>query len=269
MDGNKPCLTLETTRLEKNGALAWVVAKNTARRNAWTRDMWAALPGLVVAAESDPSIRVLILRGAGDIAFSSGADISEFATTRIGAQFTEYEALNEAAFQALMTCRVPTLAMIHGFCLGGGLGLALACDLRFADDAAEFAIPAAKLGLAYNPRWMRPLVAMVGPAMAKEILFTGRRFTAAEALAMGLINRVFSRADLYPRTLDVARDIAANAPLSLRAAKQAVDGLMSTYADASALAKLDVLAAACFESRDYEEGCQAFMEKRAPMFEGR
>ncbi len=166
-------------RLERDGDIAFIIADNSARLNAFTAAMWEALPARIAAAESDSDIRVIVLRGAGERAFSAGADISEFETQRSGDKATAYDALSDAAFTALARCQKPIIAMIHGFCLGGGLGVALCADIRLADDKAEFAIPAARLGLGYNARWIRPLLAAVPPSRAKEMLFTARRFKVA------------------------------------------------------------------------------------------
>jgi enoyl-CoA hydratase/carnithine racemase len=156
----------------RDGAVAWITADNGARMNAWTAAMWRSLPSHVAAASGDDHVRILVLRGAGDKAFSAGADISEFESARTGDAAEAYNALNDAAFEALLACPKPTIAMIHGFCLGGGLAVALCCDLRLADEASQFAIPAAKLGIGYSPRWARPILDAVSPANAKELLFT-------------------------------------------------------------------------------------------------
>ena len=255
-------------RLERDGDIGFVVASNPARMNAFTAGMWKAVPEVLAAAEADPEIRVIVLRGAGSRAFSAGADISEFDSARAGDAAAAYDALNDAAFRALSGCTKPTISMIHGFCLGGGLAIALCTDIRIADEAAEFAIPAAKLGLGYNARWVRPLLAAVPPARAKEMLFTGRRFKVAEALAMGLVNTVVTTETLEATTRSLAGDIAANAPLTVRAAKRTIDEL-TRNPQTPDIAALDAAVEACFASEDYAEGRLAFKEKRKPLFKGR
>lgn len=248
--------------------MAFLVADNPGRFNAFTAGMWAAIPQRVAEAEADPDVRVIILRGAGEKAFSAGADISEFEGARTGDNAKAYDKLNHDAFNAIMTAQKPVLAMIHGHCLGGGLGIAACCDLRIADDKGQFAIPAAKLGLGYNPRWVGALLAMAPASRIKELLFTGRRFGAADALAMGLVDRVVPAADLDGTVRALALEIAANAPLSVKAAKLTIDELTRHPAHPD-LAKLDAAIDACFTSADYAEGRRAFLEKRKPQFEGR
>ena len=250
-----------------DAGVATITIENAARMNAMSAAMWGALPGLIARAQSNPAVRVVMLRGAGTRAFSAGADISEFDTQRAGDAVHTYDALNHNAFDALTNCTKPTIAMIHGFCLGGGLGLALACDLRVADAASTFAIPAAKLGIGYNPRWIAPILRAVSPATAKLILFTGRRFNAAEALAMGLITSQSRTDDLFVAAHALASEIAGNAPLSVAAAKAMVDELAQRPGTAD-LVKLDHFIAACFASQDYAEGRRAFLEKRKPVFNG-
>jgi enoyl-CoA hydratase/carnithine racemase len=257
-----------TLRIERDGEIAWIIADNPARMNALTASMWKALPDLLAEAERDDTVRVIVLRGAGERAFSTGADISEFESARTGQKASEYDALNHGAFTALSGCTKPTITMIHGFCLGGGLGLALCTDIRIADEKAEFAIPAAKLGLGYNARWVRPLLAAVPPSCAKEMLFTGRRFNVAEATSIGLVNRVVEADKLKDEVRALAQEIAANAPLTLRAAKHVI-GEIVRHPETPDMAALDAAVAACFNSEDYAEGRRAFLEKRKPRFQGR
>lgn len=255
-------------KLEIEGAIAWIVADNPERMNAFTASMWGKIPEHVRAAESAPGVRVIVLRGAGSRAFSAGADISEFETARAGAAAADYDRLNHEAFSALLAAKKPIVAMIHGFCLGGGLAIAACADLRLADPRAQFAIPAAKLGLGYNARWVPPLLALAPPAFVKEMIFTGRRFSADEALRIGLVNRLVETGELEAAVRALADDIAGNAPLTVRAAKLTVDELVRhpEHPDTGAL---DAAVTACFESADYAEGRRAFLEKRKPQFLGR
>lgn len=256
-------------QLIRDGGTATILFENSARHNAFTAAMWEALPHLVAEAVADDAVRVIVLRGAGERAFSAGADISEFETQRSGNAAQRYDQLNHDAFAALLDCPKPTIAMIHGNCLGGGLALALCCDLRIADEVSLYSIPAAKLGIGYNPRWMPPLMAAVPPAAAKEIMFTGRRIPAAEAKAMGLVNRIVPREALAAEVAKLVADISANAPLTIRAAKATIDALAARSPSADTMTKLDAMVSACMTSDDYAEGRRAFLEKRTPRFAGR
>jgi enoyl-CoA hydratase/carnithine racemase len=255
-------------RLERENGIAFLVIDNPARLNALTSAMWAAVPRLLGEADADESVRVVVLKGAGGKAFSAGADISEFDSARTGDAVKAYDALNHAAFEALLQAAKPTIAMIEGFCLGGGLGIAACCDLRVSNDAASFAIPAAKLGLGYHPRWVRTLLSLAPPAYVKEMLFTGRRFSAGEALGMGLVNRVYPAAALDNELRSLAEAIAGNAPMTIRAAKAAIDELTARPESAD-IGRLEALVKDCFDSSDYAEGRRAFAEKRRPLFRGR
>lgn len=255
-------------RTTTSDGIRFIIADNQARLNAFTRDMWEALPGLIREAEADPEVRVIVLRGAGTKAFSAGADISEFESNRTGEEARRYDEINHLAFDTLARAAKPTIAMVHGYCFGGGCELAICCDMRWVAQDAIFSIPAAKLSIGYNPRWIRPMLSVVSPAKAKEMLFTGRRYSAADAFAMGLANAVVAGEQLEAETRKVAFEMAQNAPLSIRAAKTAVDEMVARGENAD-MAKLDALVEDCFNSEDYAEGRRAFMEKRKPAFKGR
>jgi enoyl-CoA hydratase/carnithine racemase len=248
--------------------IGWIVLRNPSRLNAVRLEMWQALPAAVRDLDTDPAVRVLVLRGAGESAFASGADISEFAThRRDAASAAAYEEVTATAFAALTAVEKPLVAMIQGVCIGGGLAIASCADVRLASDDARLALPAARLGLGYHQSGVERLVALLGPSAAAELFFTARHYTAAEALQVGLVNRVVPRAELHAFTADYAGHIAANAPLTLRAAKRAIveSQRPPELRDRRAVAQL---IAACFESADYAEGVRAFLEKRRPRFTG-
>jgi enoyl-CoA hydratase len=251
-----------------DGLVARMVFSNQARRNALTVDMWRAIPKVLESFEQNPAVRVIVLSGAGDTAFAAGADISQFETERSTADAVQtYEALTKAAFDCFKRLTKPTIAQIRGYCIGGGLGVALACDLRIAADDARFAIPAARLGLGYEYTGVKKLADLVGPAFAKEIFFTGRQFDATEALAMGLVNRVVRAGDLQTMVATLAQSIAVNAPLSITAAKLAIDAVNLPEGEQD-LARVRMAVESCFRSRDYVEGRSAFLEKRKADFRG-
>lgn len=254
-------------RVESRGSVRWLVADNPKRLNAFTTAMWADLPRRIGEAEQDAQVRVVVLSGAGDKAFSAGADISEFETARTAEKAAAYDALNNAAFEAVARCSKPTIAAIQGFCMGGGLELAVCCDLRVAGENAQFSVPAAKLGVGYNPRWIKPILGILSPARARELLFTGRRLGAREALAMGLVNSVHRDGAVCEAATSLGEEIAANAPLSVFAAKRSIEEFLD-HPENPDIAALDRLVDACFRSEDYIEGRRAFMEKRKPRFRG-
>jgi enoyl-CoA hydratase len=256
--------------LEKDGPIGWIVFNQPEKRNAVSQEMWQLMPDYVGDLAADDVIRVVVLRGAGDRAFAAGADISQFKDRRRNmADEAEYRRISGRGQDALATLVKPLLAMIHGSCVGGGVGIAITCDLRIAADDARFGVPAARLGLGYHYGGMEKLLKLIGPAYTKEIFFTARTdFSAQDALRMGLVNQVVPKAELEAFTRDYALTIARNAPLTLRSAKATVAELVRPPAERD-LAMLDKLIADCFNSHDYQEGVRAFSEKRRPQFHGR
>ncbi len=255
-------------RLVKEGAIGWIIFNHPERRNAMSIDMWQALPRMLDELEASPEIRVVVLKGAGDEAFVAGADISEFETHRATPEAVQaYEEFVDAATGRLGRFPLPTIAMIRGFCIGGGMAIALSCDLRIATPQSVFAIPAAKLGLGYRHGGIRTLMNLVGPGFAREIFFTARQFSAAEALSMGLINRLVEEPEIEAYVRNYCAMIAANAPLTLRAAKRAMIEIAEEPGDFDA-SVCEQMVQACFDSEDYKEGRRAFMEKRRPKFTG-
>ena len=260
----------EKLLLQKDGPIGWIIFNQPEKRNAVSQEMWEAMPGYVKELTSDDAIRVVVLRGAGDQAFVSGADISQFKDKRKNmADEENYRRISAAGSDALAHLQKPLLAMIHGFCIGGGLSIAIGCDLRICSDDSRFGVPAARLGLGYHYHGMEKLVRLVGPAYTKEIFFTARTdFSAQDALRMGLVNQVVPKADLERFTRDYATTMSRNAPLTLRSAKASVEQLLRPE-DGRDYALLDKLIKDCFDSQDYQEGVKAFSEKRRPQFQGR
>ncbi len=255
-------------RVVKEPPIGWIVFDHPERRNAISGDMWRALPEAAEELGNDDEVRVVVLRGEGDVAFVSGADISEFETQRTGSAADVYERENARAFGTVARLEKPVLAMIHGFCVGGGVAVSLCADLRYAADDAVFAVPAARLGVGYAMGGLEALTNVVGFSAAKEIFFTARRYGAEEALRIGLVNRVLPKGELEGFVRETASRIAENAPLTVRSVKQIV-GQLGLEPSARDHAAMSEGIRACMESEDYREGMRAFLEKRRPVFRGR
>ena len=253
----------------QDGPVGWIIFNQPERHNAVSLSMWQALEVIVDHFEKHPEIRVVVVRGAGDKAFVSGADISEFETQRSGEVATRhYNETSQRAMRRLRELSKPTLAMIQGYCIGGGVAVALSCDIRLAADNARFGVPAAKLGLGYEYEGVRKLVDLVGPAFAKEIFYTARQFSAQEAREMGLINRLVAVDTLSALVNEYAATIAGNAPMTVASIKTIVGEIVKDESVRD-IALCDRVVDACFNSEDYREGRTAFMEKRKPVFQGR
>ena len=252
----------------KEGNVGYLIFNNPQRHNAVSLEMWEAAGGILADFAADTNVRVVVLTGAGGKAFVSGADISKFESERSSKQAIDrYNESVDKANSAIYEFPKPTIAMIQGYCIGGGVGLALCCDLRICSDNSKFGIPAAKLGLGYSYPGVKRLSDLVGLSFAKEIFFTARQFDAEEARVMGLVNRVVPPAELEAYVKNYADTIAGNAPLTVKAAKFIAN---ETVRDESKrnLARCTELVEQCFRSNDYTEGRRAFMEKRKPAFTG-
>ena len=257
----------ERLQVRRDGPVGWIVFNNPERRNAISVDMWEGLPRALAGFEADAEIRVVVLAGAGDKAFVSGADISQFEKERSGPEAVQrYEELAEGAQAKLQGFEKPLLAMIRGYCLGAGLNIAAICDLRIASEDAKLGIPAARMGLGYRASSMKNLIDLVGPAYTREIMITARQFTAAEAKQMGLVHRVVRNEDLEKTVNEYCETISGNAPLTMRAAKRIINEVAKRGYDAE---KCRAWVKECFDSEDYREGRKAFMEKRQPVFKGK
>ena len=245
------------------GLVGHIVFACPERHNVLDLQAWQALPALVEQLAGMADMRLIMLRGAGDKAFVAGADIAQFEDAFSGPTGSRYDAATEHGFEALAQCAVPTLAAIQGYCIGGGMGLALACDIRLASSDSQFAIPAARLGLAYPANATRRLAAIVGTARARDILFTARRFDAAAALEMGAIHYCVATDRFETELSALQAQIAANAPKTLQTAKFILENPDAPEQD------IRQRLADCLSSADYAEGRKAFMEKRAPVFRGK
>lgn len=253
---------------KKEGAVGTLVFNNPERSNAVSLAMWQRAGEILEDFESDGNLRVVVITGAGGKAFVSGADIARFGDERADEQAAaRYGETVERTCLTLYALSKPTIAMIRGYCIGGGTGLAVCCDLRIATAESHFGIPAARLGLGYGYPGVKRLVDLIGPSFAKEMLLTARRFTAAEALSMGLVNRVVPDAALESCVAEYTSAIAENAPLTMQAAKLAVGETLKGRSERD-IPAVEALVKQCFASEDYKEGRAAFIEKRKPAFRG-
>ena len=246
-----------------------ITFNNPEKRNAMSLDMWEGLGSALVELRDDPEVRVVIMAGAGDKAFVSGADISQFEKTRHNAEASEEYSKKSAAQRALLAdYPKPTIACIRGFCLGGGMQVAMLADIRIASETSQFGIPAAKLGIAYGYDGLKHLVSLVGPSWARLIMYTGMRIDSAEALRIGLVDRVVPDTELWNATSEIAGTISGNAPLAIKAAKITVAQILKDP-DKRDMDAIKQIGTACMDSEDFREGRRAFMEKRKPQFHGR
>ena len=253
----------------RDGAIGHMIFNQPEKRNAVSLEMWQAAEKILQDFEADPDIRVLVLSGAGGKSFVAGADISEFEKQRGSADAqAHYNARTRAVYRLVENFPKPTIAMIHGFCIGGGLNLACACDLRLCSDTASFGMPAARLALGYPFEAIKRLADIVGIANARHLMFSAQRIDAEHALRIGLAQQVVALDELEAVVDDYAGGIAGNAPLTVRAMKFISNQVLADPADRD-LTKCDAMVAACFASDDYKEGRRAFMAKRKPVFQGR
>ncbi len=252
----------------KEGGVGYLTFNNPERHNAVSLEMWEAASGILADFAADKAIRVAVLTGAGGKAFVSGADISKFESERSNKEnIDRYNVAVDETNTAVYEFPKPTIAMIRGYCIGGGVGLALCCDMRICSDNSKFGVPAAKLGLGYGFTGIKKLVDVVGPSFAKEIFYTARQFTAPEALAMGLVNRMLPEGELEAYVKTYAATIGSNAPMTVNAVKFIVGEVVKPESKRN-MQKCADLVAQCFASKDYIEGRKAFMEKRKPAFTG-
>jgi len=261
-------LSSEKILAEVKQGVGWLTINNPERRNAMSLDMWEAMGEAITIFGRDPDTRCVVLSGAGGKAFASGADISQFEKLRSNAAAAdEYARISAGARESLLAFEKPLIGMIRGFCLGGGLAIAMTTDIRVATRESVFGIPAARLGIAYATESLELLVDLVGPSRAKEILLVAKRYNADEALAMGLVNQVVADGDLESAVAEITGAITENAPLSMRANKLTINEIVKDESNRTAGLPAD-LSRMCFESEDYKEGRTAFMEKRRPVFKG-
>lgn len=258
----------ERVRTWLDGSTLHIQFNNPARHNALSVDMWGAVPPLLLVAQNDPRVRLVVFSGAGEKAFVSGADISQFEDMRAAREaVANYELLAEQALMGIYHFPKPTLACIRGYCIGGGVNVAISCDIRITSNDAVFSIPAARLGLGYRYSAMKNLVDLVGPGIAKDLFFTARRIGAAEAQSIGLVSRVATGDTLEDLLAEYTNAMADNAPLTIAAGKAITHEILKASPELD-MALCTRLIKGCFESADYAEGRTAFMQKRKPVFQG-
>ncbi len=259
----------ETIHFRKENGVGWMTYDHPAKHNAVTYDMRCAIPGIMANFEADNDVRVVVIAGAGESAFISGSDISQFSQKRSSEESRKvYDEASERANLAMRQFTKPMIAMIHGYCLGAGLLTALLCDFRIAAENAQFGAPPAKLGLGFGYSGVDDLVKLIGPAYTAELLFTGYRYDALEGLKMGLVNRVVPQANLKNTVREIANSIAVNAPLTIKSIKTSIRNTQLAE-NARDMKEIQTQIDACFASDDYQEGREAFMEKREPLFTGK